>query len=362
VPNVLPLGERPMKGPRADASAASARRAEAPAGGCEAPSWLVHFARRSLKVGAHTAIRAEPLSGGVSSDIFRVQWASGDACVKRALPRLKVAADWQAPVERNRFEVEWMRVASAIVPDAVPTILAEDDAAGCFAMAWLAPDRHPVWKSLLRDGDIDVATAAAVGDTLGRIHGRTADRDDMAARFGTDDIFYAIRLEPYLVATGRAHADLADRLAALVERTRTTRRVLVHGDFSPKNILIGPSGPVVLDAECAWYGDPAFDVAFVLNHLLLKSVWRPQWRSRYVDSYRALVDAYRHHVQWEPWAALDRRTARLLPALALARVDGKSPVEYLTDDDKPAIREFARALLFDPVDSLAEIATRWSSR
>jgi 5-methylthioribose kinase len=343
-------------------SATSQTRAELPAGAVEPPCWLLEFAGRALKVSANTALRAEALAGGVSSDIFHVQWPGGDACVKRALPRLKVAADWQAPIERNRFEVEWMRVAGAIVPDAVPAILAEDPATGCFAMAWLAPDRHPVWKSLLRDGDIDVATAARVGDTLGRIHAQTADRDDIAARFATDDIFYAIRLEPYLVATGRVHADLADRLARLVETTRTTKRALVHGDFSPKNILIGPNGPVVLDAECAWYGDPAFDVAFVLNHLLLKGVWRPQWRARYLESYAALIAAYRRHVQWEPWAALDRRTAALLPALLLARVDGKSPAEYLTDGDKPTIRDFARSLLSHPADSLAEVAARWRSR
>jgi aminoglycoside phosphotransferase (APT) family kinase protein len=226
-------------------------------------------------------------------------------------------------------------------------------------MAWLAPDRHPVWKNLLRDGDIDVATAAAVGSTLGRIHAETADRADIAARFAADDIFYAIRLEPYLVATARAHPDLAVALERLVETTRTTKRALVHGDFSPKNILIGPAGPVILDAECAWYGDPAFDVAFVLNHLLLKGAWRPQWRARYVDAFDALVAAYRAHVRWEPWRVLDRRTAALLPGLLLARVDGKSPAEYLTDADKPAIRAFARALLVQPADSLAAIAARW---
>ena len=147
------------------------------------------------------------------------------------------------------------------------------------------PTGIPVWKAQLRDGAIDAATAAAVGDVLGRIHAATADRPDVAARFPTDAIFYAIRLEPYLVATGRAHPELAPRLAALVATTQSNARVLVHGDFSPKNLLIGPDGPVILDAECAWFGDPAFDVAFVLNHLLLKGAWRPEWRARYLASF-----------------------------------------------------------------------------
>ncbi len=179
-------------------------------------------------------------------------------------------------------------------------------------------------------------------------------------RFPTDAIFHAIRLEPYLVATGRAHCDLAGRLAALVEVTRTTRRVLVHGDFSPKNILVGPAGPVILDAECAWYGDPAFDLAFVLNHLLLKGAWRPEWRERYAAAFNALVCAYIEHVAWEPRAVLEARTAALLPGLMLGRIDGKSPVEYLTGDaDRDAVRGFARALLVDPEATLGAIAARW---
>jgi aminoglycoside phosphotransferase (APT) family kinase protein len=321
--------------------------------------WLHRGLRHMALVSADYHPPCSALSGGVSSDIYRVDLPGRSCCVKRALPKLKVAADWRAPIERNRWEVEWMRVAAGVVPAAVPAILGEDPEGGCFAMDWLPPETHPVWKTLLRDGEIATAFAGQVGDTLGRIHAATADRADIAARFRTDDIFFAIRLEPYLVATARAHPDLATCLAERVETTRRTRRALVHGDFSPKNILRGPSGPVILDAECAWYGDPAFDLAFVLNHLLLKGLWRPAWRGRYLDAFAALVAAYAAHVAWEPWAALDARTAALLPGLLLGRVDGKSPAEYLAAADREAIRPFARDLLLHPVDGLAVIASRW---
>jgi Ser/Thr protein kinase RdoA (MazF antagonist) len=202
--------------------------------------------------------------------------------------------------------------------------------------------------------------AAAVGAVLGQIHAATADRSDIAARFQTDELFHALRLEPYLIATARAHSDLARELHALVATTRTTKRVLVHGDFSPKNLLVGPAGPVILDAECAWYGDPAFDLAFVLNHLLLKGAWQPQWRVRYVDAFTSLAAAYLPLVAWEAPADCERRAAALLPALMLARIDGKSPVEYLTEaPQKDAVRQFARALLVDPVADLGDIARRW---
>jgi len=301
-----------------------------------------------------------PLPGGVSSEIFRVDLPDGPICIKRALPKLKVAADWRVPVERNRSEVEWMRVAGEIVPQAVPRILGEDRATGCFAMAYLSPDRHPVWKDQLRAGAVELQTAAAIGDALGRIHAATADRGEVAARFATDELFYALRLEPYLEATARKHPDLAPRLASLVEITRTTKRVLVHGDFSPKNLLIGPAGPVILDAECAWYGDPAFDLAFVLNHLLLKGAWQPQWRGRYIGAFTTLTAAYLAHVAWEPQAECEARAAALLPALMLARIDGKSPVEYLTEDSrKDAVRAFARSLIAEPALQVAVMAQRW---
>lgn len=324
--------------------------------------WLPDALLTMGLVSAHTNSQVSVLAGGVSSDIYRVDLPTGvTVCVKRALPKLRVAADWRAPVSRNRWEAEWMRVAGAIAPSSVPRVLGEDRDAGCFAMEYFPPDRFSPWKALLASGTIDATDATRVGDALGRIHAATADRNDVAARFATDDIFYDIRLEPYLVATARAHPRFALRLNELVETTRHIKRTLVHGDFSPKNILCGPDGPVIVDAECAWYGDPAFDLAFVLNHLLLKGAWRPQWKAHYVDAFDALCGAYLSHATWEPADRLEARTAALLPALMLARIDGKSPVEYITEPGtKDRVRAFAGALLLRPQARLADIGARWA--
>src|SRR5437764_4033387 len=324
------------------------------------PEWLLASLRRMGIVGAHVDFGAAPLPGGISSDIYRVDLTSGTICVKRALPKLKVAAAWQAPPERNRNEVGWMRTAGAIVPGSVPRIIAEDTKGRAFAMAYLPPSAYPNWKDRLREGAIDNEAARRVGDTLGRIHAATARAPDLGERFRNDAVFDAIRLEPYLAATARVHRDLADRFAELIDATRTNKHALIHGDFSPKNILLGPHGPVILDAECATYGDPAFDLAFIENHLLLKGAWNPQWRRRYVDACFALQCAYVAHVTWEPEAAMLGRTAALLPGLMLARIDGKSPVEYLTDSTvKDAVRKFARELLVSPVADPTEVAKRW---
>jgi aminoglycoside phosphotransferase (APT) family kinase protein len=321
---------------------------------------LLDALRRLELVPPGAEVVVTPLDGGVSSDIARVEVAGRSLCVKQALAKLKVAADWRAPVARNHSEAEWIRVAGEIVPDAVPRLLGEDRAAGLFAMAWLAPESHPVWKAELRDGRIDLAFAAEVGRRIALVHAATAGRVDIAARFATDDIFLPIRLEPYLLATAERHPDCAGALRRLAETTARTKLALVHGDVSPKNILAGPHGPVFLDAECAWYGDPAFDLAFCLNHLLLKCAWRPAWRAGYLAAFRALAASHLQGVTWEPRDVLEARAARLLPGLLLARVDGKSPVEYVTAEaDRERIRACAKPLLLAPRTRLAEVAEAW---
>jgi aminoglycoside phosphotransferase (APT) family kinase protein len=275
---------------------------------------------------------AEELSGGVSSEIWKV----GNVCVKRALPRLRVSQVWEAPIQRNRYERLWLEAAQAALPGCAPRVLASDDGAGVFAMQYLDA---PVWKAELRAGRADAAFAGRVGRALAAIHAATAGRADVAERFPTDAIFHAIRLEPYLLATAAKHPDLRQKLVSLVEITAKTKQCLVHGDVSPKNILVTTNGPVFLDAECAWYGDPAFDLAFCLNHLLLKCLWVPNAREGFLHCFDALLSSYGGTED------LQRRTASLLPALLLARVDGKSPVEYLTDPQKASVRRIARGFL-----------------
>ena len=209
--------------------------------------------------------RYTALTGGVASDIWKVETSAKTFAVKRALPKLKVVADWYAPVVRNAFEVKWMEVVRDIVPRAVPQVLGHDPAAGLFAMTYFEPAHYRNWKTDLRDGHTDDAFTAEVGRRLVRIHAATAKNPTIAAAFATDATFHAIRLDAYLEATAPKHPQAADALMALSRTTLATKLALVHGDVSPKNILVGPDGPVFLDAECAWYGDPAFDLAFCLN-------------------------------------------------------------------------------------------------
>jgi aminoglycoside phosphotransferase (APT) family kinase protein len=299
------------------------------------------------------------LTGGVSSLIVRVDTRRGPLCVKQALPELKVATHWSAPLERSHAELAWIAHVSKDLPEAVPTILGSDPSSFCFAMNWLPPESYPVWKLQLRDGVADSIFSAEVGRRLAAIHFATADNDVLAQSFANDENFFQLRLDPYFGATAKVHADCAASLHELISITANNKRALVHGDISPKNLLVGPTGPLFLDAECAWYGEPAFDAAFCLCHLLAKCLWRPTSSDAFLACFDAFAESYLLGVRWENAEHIESRITRLLAAIMLARVDGKSPLEYLNEHDSERLRNFAKARVLSPREKLKTIRDEW---
>ncbi len=307
------------------------------------------------------AFEISALTGGVSSLIVKVSTEEHSFCVKRALPQLKVAALWEAPVNRNRGEVAWLRYANRIIPGSVPQVLGEDEQDCIFAMAYLPSAQFPVWKQQLLDGVADSQTATRVAELLVKVHAASARDQQLLSAFDHDEDFVAIRLSPYFLHTAQKHPDCAAALHALVQQTLAHKHVLIHGDVSPKNILNGNSGPVLIDAECACLGDPAFDLAFVLTHMLLKCVYRPADTAAYLACFDALSQRYLQQVDWEPAAELEARACALLAGMLLARVDGKSPVEYLTQPEQhDFIRVKTIAWLQQPVTRLSLMRQQWT--
>ncbi len=294
----------------------------------------------------------EPLTGGVSCDVWKVEVPTGPIVVKRPLAQLRVAAEWHAPIERGQSEVRWLKRARSVDPAIAPEVLAELPGYG-FAMRFL-PDA-PVWKDELIAGRVDAGFAAAVGSSLAAVHSATANNDTDRDAFATDAMFRALRIDPFLLYVAQKDAEMASVLYALADNLAARKVALVHGDVSPKNILVGKDGPVFLDAECAVYGDPAFDLAFCTTHMLLKAVWLDD--ARLTEAANALVAAYRAGVDWEAADALLHRAGQLTAALLLARVEGKSPAPYLTDPEhKRIVRDQARALLLAPLPIDALVA------
>ena len=313
----------------------------------------------ALGLGEVRSVR--PLTGGVASDIAVVELPSGPLCMKFARERLAVAADWRAPRHRSAAEYAWLEAASSVVPAAVPRLHGRSRTLHGFAMEYVDGPDGALWKTELLAGRVHVGTAAMLGRVLGAIHAASADARFDAAPFRNRDDFHALRIEPYLLFTAERHADVAPTLRALAARLHAADAVLVHGDVSPKNVLLRGGAPVLLDAECATMGDAAFDVAFCLNHLALKAVHRPDARAALLASMHALWDAYAPFVRHEPLAALDGRVAALLPALLLARIDGKSPVEYLSEPARRRVRAIAVSLLGTPPADLGELTARLSA-
>ena len=314
---------------------------------------------------ANAPIKAWPLEGGVSSDIWKFELEGKTYCVKRALSRLKVKAHWEAPLSRNTHEANWLRFVYQLDGRYAPQCLANDPERGMLLMPFLPDACYQLWKSMLFDARCTPESARAVGYRLAHIHAASASNKDILGDFDHPELFRALRLEPYLIATAAKHSDLSDYFMAVCERTAGSTQCLIHGDISPKNIMIGSDGPLFLDAECACLGDPAFDIAFCLNHLLLKRFAAPRHLDLYRSSFITLIEGYQQALDawggWEDWNGLEWRIASLLPALALARIDGKSPVEYFQlESQKAQVRALSRQTMLQQVSCLHTINQAWS--
>ena len=286
------------------------------------------------------------------SEIYRVRLAWGTICLKRSLGW----SDEAAPTERSRHEYRWLRFARAVIGEAVPEPLAEYD--GCIAIDCLDPDSHPSWLTCLRDGDASPSTAAEIGRLIGRLHAASANNFAVAEDFDTGSVFDRRRLQPLLLAvSGTA---LNGQVHPLIDMLADNRVALIHGEFVPENILVGPDGPVFVDADCAKYGDPAFDVACCLSQLLLLCRSRPQARDHYLTCFDAFSATYMQRVNWEAPEALEQRAAALVPLVLMASLAEYEPIALPHGRrDRDLVLAYARNLLIDPLIRLAAVRESW---
>ena len=291
------------------------------------------------------------LGGGVASDVRIVHDPNGAYVVKRSLPKLRVAADWRSDPSRSSIEVECLRVMAELLGQArVPKVLWSDSSANQFAME-LIDGRFRNWKEDLMKGRVDRVTAATAGQLLGLLHKRSAARPDIPKRFESQRAFMELRVQPFFGRIAANNAELAPAIDQMIAGMAEHRIALVHGDYSPKNILADGSELVILDCEVAHWGDPRFDIAFCLAHLLLKALRREAPAAALTDSALTFIAGYRRHGP----PVLDRRLMQLLGALLLARLEGDSPVEYLEEIDAPAVKKLAVLLLTDVSKPLTEV-------
>lgn len=288
------------------------------------------------------------LTGGVSGETVLVETPPSRVVVKRALDRLLVDGDWRAKPERAMTEAAALRLLHQLTPCCTPELLDADPVTNTLVIS-AAPADWVNWKDALLGAAADptsgpVDTAAELGAVLGRWHRETRQDPSVADHFDDYEAFEQLRIDPFHRTVARVHPDVADVLAACVDELLTRRDCLVHGDFSPKNVLVGKTGLMVLDFEVAHFGAAVFDLAFMSCHLALKALHLPHRATTLMEAAAALVRAYRAAAEW-PDDAVTRRLGRHTACLLLARVDGLSPAGYLSAGTARVVREVALAVL-----------------
>lgn len=305
----------------------------------------------------------EPLGGGVSNAVLRIETPERRFVLKQSRPQLRTRDAWFSDLDRVYREQEVMQALAPLLPPyTVPEVLFADRENYVFAMAH-APRGAQVWKQQLLTGEVDFAIGEHAGHILGRIHEATARKPQLVERFADRTVFVQLRVEPFYRRIQERRPEVAVAVEPLIARLMSAQDALCHGDYSPKNILTHEYGFTLVDYETAHLGDPTMDLGFFLSHLLLKSVKRWQEHERYFELTRRFWQGYTAETTFLPHEQLQRRGIEHCGVCLLARIDGTSPVDYLPEDEKRAgVRRLGCRILlerprrWDEVLKMAEAA------
>jgi len=297
-----------------------------------------------------------PLGGGVSCEAIMVRGETKAFVVKQALAKLRVKEDWFSDVTRIITEKDCLAFYNKIVPEHTPELLFYDEENYLYGME-AAPESARMWKDELLGGKIDFAVAEKVACALAKVHNASARDQAVQQRFASQTFFIELRVDPYLTATAKRHPALAKRIEQESARLLDNKLVLVHGDYSPKNILVDGQKIFILDFEVAHIGDPSFDLAFLTNHFILKAVKHKQWSPSFCNLATYAANVYLGKVNFMERQVLEKNSVRTLALLFLARVDGKSLAEYITQEaDKRLIRKISYGILDKDLSTYRELA------
>jgi aminoglycoside phosphotransferase (APT) family kinase protein len=304
----------------------------------EQPAALTDYLRATGRVAAEEALSIRVLAGGVSNKTVLVERSNGEAWVlKQALPKLRVKVNWFSDPARIGCEALALRWLPKLAPErAITPLIFEDPAQHLLAMA-AVPQPHENWKAMLLAGKVFPRHVRQFGRLLGTVHRAAYERrDELAPLFDDRSFFESLRVEPYYAYTATQVPASAEFYEKLIRDTRASRVTLVHGDYSPKNVLVPRGGRLVLlDHEVIHWGDPAFDLGFALTHLLSKAHHLPPYRDAFAESATSFWDSYGTALGDVPWRpGLEHRAARHTLACLLARVAGRSPLEYLNGEER----------------------------
>ena len=299
----------------------------------EQPGELVDYLRsRGRIVGGETP-EIRVLAGGVSNRTVLVQRTGGEAWViKQALAKLRTQADWfsdPARVHREALGLRWLEKLAP--PGTITPLIFEDHEHHLLAME-AVPEPHENWKTMLLDGRLEMRHVEQFAELLAAIHQGSTKVPELRKLFDDRSFFESLRLEPYYAYAAEQVPAARCFLDNLIADTHRRRVALVHGDYSPKNILVRGDRLVLLDHEVIHWGDPSFDIGFALTHLLSKAHHRHD--RRFLEAAARFVEVYRRKAELDEVLG-----ARHTLGCMLARVAGRSPLEYLNDAQRQRQRE-----------------------
>ena len=324
----------------------------------EQPAAFVAYLRQCQLIAPDEQPDVCPLAGGVSNRTMLVVRPGGEAWVaKQALAQLRVQAEWFCSPERIHREAAGLRWLNRLLPaGAIPDFVHEDHDQHLLIME-AVPQPHWNWKQLLLAGDVQPAHVAQFGSLLGLIHSRAYhQREAVAEAFADTSYFASLRLEPYYRYTATQVPEAAAFYAQLIDSTCARRLTLVHGDYSPKNVLVHGEHLVLLDHEVIHFGDPAFDLGFAMTHLLSKAHHLPAYRSRFASAALLYWAQYQAAVGDVPWqVGLEAQVIRHTLGCLLARVAGRSPLEYLAAGARARQQAVTLALMAAPPPTVAAL-------
>jgi 5-methylthioribose kinase len=311
---------------------------------------LDRLIRRGV-VGPEQKVTVEPLLGGVSAEVLALSVGDRRMVVKRALPRLRVAQEWLSSPARVIVEADAIAFAGRVRPLNVPEII-DVDRDSLVIVITAAPPDMVNWKSELLAGTVDATLPARLGLALADWHSKSSSDPGVLTRFADRTHFWDLRVSAFLQRIAEVYPDLGPTVGGVIDRMMGRSVCLVHGDFSPKNVLANARSFWVLDWEIAHIGDPTFDLAFLLSHLACKAIHRPDSAANYRAGAGTFLATYLGRSSVE----VDQRDlVRQAGCLLLARVDGKSPVDYFTPAQQHSARAVARRMLLSDVGDLADL-------
>ena len=297
------------------------------------------------------------LGGGVSSRTVLVESTRQEPfVVKQACAKLRVDSDWFSSPDRIHREALGMRwLQTLALPDSITSLLFEDKSQHIIAMS-AVPQPHRNWKEMLLSEVPLHSHFEQFALILGQVHARSCHNPDLRKIFGDRANFESLRLEPYYRYSAERAPSAKDFMNKLIEETLSQSVALVHGDYSPKNILVAADRFVLVDHEVIHYGDPAFDVGFSLAHLLGKAAHRAQFRQTFLVAIQLFVSQYLSLVREADFGPeFEPRACRHAVACLLARVVGRSPFEYLTGQERQWQKKTALQLMASPPQRLCDL-------